>query len=228
MLQYEGASSQELAAARTRIGRYRKISDSMEANYALHEQVVKPALALKPGDAVVEFGVGDGFHLKSYTSFRYRGFDTHPPSITRAKKNARFYGMSMSSIILMDKMMDKKRLPQDDDSMDAAFSVCTLHEHARYVEALEEMNRVLKPGGRLAVVERLCAIDEEPEAVERIKHEYENLLPIMERMGYVATPQLFQATYDGEFLAGDEIQTEGGCVAVEDPFDFLMVSGTKI
>ena len=223
MLQCEGAGPQEMAAARACIGRYRKIGDQMEADYAMHEHVIKPALAIKPGDAVVELGVGDGFHLNSYTSFRYRGFDTHPTSITRAKKNARFYGMSMSSIILLD----RKRLPQEDGSMDATFSVCTLHENPRYIEMLVEMNRVLKSGGRLAVVERLCAIDETPEEIETIKHEYDNLLPIMQDMGYDAKPLLFRATYYGEFLAGDEIQTEGGCLTVEDPFDFFMVSGVK-
>jgi len=50
---------------------------------------------------------------------------------------------------------DGRRLPHDDDSMDAVFAVCVMHhvppEH--WPEFVAEMRRVVKPGGVVAVYE---------------------------------------------------------------------------
>ena len=50
---------------------------------------------------------------------------------------------------------DTQHLPYSDDSFDAAYLVLVLGEVPVQEQALQELNRVLKPGGRLVVSEPL-------------------------------------------------------------------------
>ena len=62
-------------------------------------------------------------------------------------------GLGLTNIV--PTRADAEELPYPDDSFDAAYLVATLGEVAERNRALEELRRVLKPGGRLVVGEGL-------------------------------------------------------------------------
>jgi len=106
---------------------------------------------------VLEIGIGTGLNLEHYDRARIRqivgldpGLEMHP----QARRRSRRAGIEVELIGL-----SAERIPYDDASFDTVlvtFSLCTIDEP---VEALKEMRRVLKPGGRLIFCEHGLAPD---------------------------------------------------------------------
>jgi SAM-dependent methyltransferase len=213
VLQYEGAPQRECDLLLQQVRARAEMYAALESPFALHEDEVKPALQLVPGQSVVEFDTGLGLHLGSFNECKYRGFVANQRMAVVAKKSAIVHGLSPSSVEYVNPK--PLRLPVEDCSADAALSVCTLHFYPDFTVPLLELNRALKPRGRIAIVERLCSLGKNPEEVGRIKNEYDSLARTMEGLGYSVSPKLFRASFYGEFMEGDDL------------FDFFMVSGTK-
>jgi ubiquinone/menaquinone biosynthesis C-methylase UbiE len=106
---------------------------------------------------VLEIGIGTGLNLEHYDKARIRqivgldpGLEMHP----KARLRSRRAGIEVELIGL-----SAERIPDDDASFDTVlvtFSLCTIDEP---VDALKEMRRVLKPGGRLIFCEHGLAPD---------------------------------------------------------------------
>ena len=176
----------------------RKISDvfySHRGRHWVHEAKIKPKLQIAEGFSLVEIGVGAGHHLGSYRSLNYVGFDIDEQLLWYAKRNAEFQKINPQNI----RKTTNGMIPVGSQSIDGLFAVASLHEIEDLEAELKEIDRVMKPNGRVVIVERMCAINESPEHISRLK-ELPFLLPAwFARRSYAAQDERFMASYFGEY-----------------------------
>jgi ubiquinone/menaquinone biosynthesis C-methylase UbiE len=115
------------------------------------EPVIRSGIA---SGLVLEVGSGPGYlgleWLKSTEGTTLRCLDIDENMIATARKHAKKYGLSHRVEYIKG---DASRMPFDDEYFDAVFSNCSLHEWANPEPILNEINRVLKPGGRYCIVD---------------------------------------------------------------------------
>lgn len=117
-----------------------------------HPQEVVTACRVTPGARVAEIGCGTGwFTFELEKAVRPRGMvyalDMQPAmlQILRAKRN------NWERILTLP--CDENRFELDDNEVDMVFHANTLHECREPEIHLREVHRVLKSGGRLAIIE---------------------------------------------------------------------------
>jgi SAM-dependent methyltransferase len=123
----------------------------MKSMYPLRERVC----AGLAGD-VVEIGFGSGANIAFYPAAVSRVTAVEPSDVgwKIAAKRIR-----ASSVPIERAGLDGQDLPFEDDTFDAALSTWTMCTIPDAVAALQEVLRVLKPGGRLHFVEHGLAPD---------------------------------------------------------------------
>ena len=139
--------------------------------FDLHEKIIKPRLNLNRYKRVVEIGVGKMSHLGSYSDCDYHAFDIDQECVDQSRLMAGYFGVKKDNI----RKRRSDKLPFLDSSIDGIFSVCTLHEIEDIESELTEMDRLTKPGGNIIIVERMCALSETPEEIERLRSIPRNL-----------------------------------------------------
>lgn len=97
----------------------------------------------------LEVGPGPGYlgleWLKNTKNTTLKGLDISDDMIAIARKNASEYGLSDRVEYVKS---DAQKMPFEDNYFDAVFTNGSLHEWAYPEENINEINRVLKPGGR--------------------------------------------------------------------------------
>jgi arsenite methyltransferase len=121
--------------------------------------------ALKEGDVVLDLGSGAGFDSflaarKVGKTGRVIGVDMTPEMIAKAKANAKAGGYDNVEFLLGD----IEALPLPDNSVDVAISNCVINLVPDKEKVFQELNRVLRPGGRFMVSD-LALLKELPEQV---------------------------------------------------------------
>jgi ubiquinone/menaquinone biosynthesis C-methylase UbiE len=100
----------------------------------------------------LEVGPGPGYlgleWLKKTENTNLRGLDISENMIAIAQRNAAEYGLTDRVKYVKG---DARKMPLEDEYFDAVFSNGSLHEWAQPVEILNEIARVLKPGGRYLI-----------------------------------------------------------------------------
>jgi ubiquinone/menaquinone biosynthesis C-methylase UbiE len=100
----------------------------------------------------LEVGPGPGYlgleWLKKTQNTSLKGLDISEDMIGLAQRNATAYGLTDRVNYVKG---DARKMPFDDKHFDAAFSNGSLHEWAHPMEILNEIGRVLKPGGRYVI-----------------------------------------------------------------------------
>ncbi|MFN8639578.1 MAG: ubiquinone/menaquinone biosynthesis methyltransferase [Dehalococcoidia bacterium] len=107
---------------------------------------------VRPGDRVVDVGCGTGdltFACLEVGARSVLGLDFALPMLTRARAKAAAMGTRRASFALGD----ATRLPLTDASVDAWCSAFVVRNIPALETALAEARRVLRPGGRLAILE---------------------------------------------------------------------------
>ncbi|MFL6426850.1 MAG: arsenite methyltransferase [Acidobacteriaceae bacterium] len=122
---------------------------------------------LKPGEVVVDLGSGGGLDVflaaqKVGPTGRAIGIDMTPAMIERARANALAGGYTNVEFHLAS--ID--RLPLPDASVDCVISNCVLNLAPDKPAVFQEIFRVLKPGGRLAVSD-IALKSELPESIAK-------------------------------------------------------------
>jgi ubiquinone/menaquinone biosynthesis C-methylase UbiE len=115
---------------------------------------LREILEPQPGERVLEIGPGTGYYTVDLAGWvgpdgRVEIFDIQQEMLDRSMERARERGISN----VHPTRGDARSLPYEDDSFDAAILTGTLGEIPDGDSALDEINRVLKPGGRLIVGE---------------------------------------------------------------------------
>lgn len=111
------------------------------------------ALALEPGQAVVDIGAGSGFHstmlAERHPDVTVLALDASAAMVARLAHIVQRRGLNG----VQPRFGHADALPIDDGAVDAAMSAATMHHLETPADALAEMHRVLRPGGRVAIMD---------------------------------------------------------------------------
>ncbi len=122
-----------------------------QAQLLMNEQLAQQ-LNLSRGAKVLDAGCGEGnvsFYLTKRHHLKAYGIDLLDFNIRRAQKSARSLNMPNDSFI----RGSYQQLPYKDATFDGAYTMETLVHSPDYKVALNELYRVLKPGGKLVLFE---------------------------------------------------------------------------
>ncbi len=125
--------------------------DEMRAGYfteSMRDQAIAKA-GLPPQAVVADIGTGTGFVAAGLAprARKVYGFDANPEMLDVARKNlAGFPNVEL-------KQADGDRLPLPDGSLDGVFANMYLHHAPEPIRAIQEMARLLKPGGVLCITD---------------------------------------------------------------------------
>jgi ubiquinone/menaquinone biosynthesis C-methylase UbiE len=172
-------------------------------------RIVREALAVQPGERVLDAGCGPGFYVVELLeqvgpSGAVVGVDISPQMLEAAARraaghaNAEFQQAGVTS------------LPAADTSFDAALSVQVLEYVPDTAAALTELHRVLRPGGRVLVWDvdwsTLSMHSSDPGRMERVLRAWDGHLthPALPR---TLAPQLRAAGFDQVEMAGHSFAT---------------------
>ncbi len=116
-------------------------------------QAISDALGVTSSStgSVLEVGTGTGLHAHWFlerTSTTYCGLDVSVPMLAIAKQRVAAWGDRVRLTV-----GDAQRLPFPDGSFDAAFCAATLHHLQDPAQGVREVARVVRPGGRVALME---------------------------------------------------------------------------
>lgn len=111
-------------------------------------------LAPQPGQRLLEVGPGTGYYTLAVARELLPGgqldiFDLQQQMLDHAMRRAAEAGLSN----IAPAQGDARELPYENESFDAAYLVTVLGEVPDQTAALRELERVLRPGGRLVVGE---------------------------------------------------------------------------
>ena len=123
---------------------------------------------------IVEIGFGSGLNMEAYPDEVTRVYAVDPAMVGRKLAAERV----AASPVEVDYIgLDGEALPLDDNSCDGALSTFTLCTIPDAAAALDELRRVVKPGGRVHVLEHGQARD------ESVHKWQQRLNPIQRRIG---------------------------------------------
>lgn len=112
--------------------------------------------SLRPGEIVLDLGSGGGFDVfiagkKVGASGRAIGVDMTAEMLAKARKNADSYRQTTGLTNVEFRLGEIEHLPLADASVDVVISNCVINLSPDKPQVWQEMSRVLRPGGRVAV-----------------------------------------------------------------------------
>ena len=112
--------------------------------------------SLSPGEVVLDLGSGGGFDVfiaarKVGPRGSAIGVDMTPEMVTTARENARQFRTTSGLENVEFRLGEIEHLPVADASVDVVISNCVINLSPDKKQVWQEMARVLKPGGRVAV-----------------------------------------------------------------------------
>jgi ubiquinone/menaquinone biosynthesis C-methylase UbiE len=108
-------------------------------------------LAIKPNDTVMDFGCGPGFYTTELAkrAKKVTAVDLSPQMLQKAKNKAAKAGAKNIQFL----QSNGTNIQVEDSSINIIFLVTVFHEISDTQTVLKEFHRILKPDGKLAIVE---------------------------------------------------------------------------
>ncbi len=104
---------------------------------------------MKPGGDILFVALGTGLDIAAFPAGRdITAIDISPKMVEMARRRVMSYGGSIRA-----EVMDVHEMSFDDETFDQVFTSCTFCSVPRPVAGLEQLRRVLKPGGELHMFE---------------------------------------------------------------------------
>lgn len=127
---------------------------------------------LKEGETVLDLGSGGGFDLflagpKVGKTGRAIGVDMTAEMISKARANLTHYRETTGLDNVEFRLGEIEHLPVEDSSVDVVMSNCVLNLSLDKQQVWNEISRVLKPGGRVAISD-MALYEPLPESVKGI------------------------------------------------------------
>jgi arsenite methyltransferase len=182
--------------------------------------IVRQALGAQPGERIIDVGCGPGFYVAELleemgSEGSVLGIDLSEAMLALAARRCERHENASFA------RADASSLPAADASFDAALSVQVMEHVPDVGAALEEIRRVLRPGGRCVIWdvdwETLSWYSTDPERMERAKQAFDK------HLSHPTLPQRLTALLrSGGF---DDIAMEGHVFATNmiDPQAYLCV-----
>jgi ubiquinone/menaquinone biosynthesis C-methylase UbiE len=160
-------------------------------------RIARLLLGLSPGKTVLDVACGPGNFTRSFGRTVGEeglavGIDASPTMLARGARDLE--RDHADNVVLM--RGDASGLPFSDDSFDAACCFAALHLFADPFTALEDMTRVLRPGGRIAVmtsVRRQVTLPPLKPLIERASgmrvFEHDEIVSRLQSLGYTDVHQ---------------------------------------
>jgi ubiquinone/menaquinone biosynthesis C-methylase UbiE len=148
---------------RIRYGLYAPVYDLVARRLDRGRRRSIDALGLQPGERVLVPGCGTGLDFESLPpGLRVVAGDLSPAMVRKAQARADALGLDADV-----RVMDAHALDLPDDSFDAALLHLVLAVVPDPEAAIQEVARVLRPGGRVGVFDKFLADRAEPSLVRR-------------------------------------------------------------
>jgi arsenite methyltransferase len=131
---------------------------------------------LREGDVVLDLGSGAGFDCflaanRVGSTGKVIGVDMTSEMIEKARDNAKKNGIENVEF----RLGEIENLPLEDSSVDVVISNCVINLSADKPRVFREINRVLKPGGRVAISD-IALLKELPERIRESAEAYVSCL----------------------------------------------------
>jgi arsenite methyltransferase len=127
---------------------------------------------LKEGEVVLDLGSGAGFDCfvvspKVGSSGKVIGVDMTPGMVEKARENAKKGNFTNVEF----RLGEIENLPLEDNSVDVVISNCVINLSPNKNRVFQEIHRVLKPGGRIAISD-MALLKELPERIRQSMEAY--------------------------------------------------------
>ena len=142
---FEGIEDDEVIRAYNRINRWPQFR-------FLRQLVVRELKRRGPEGILADVGCGPGYLIanmaKSFPYLSIIGVDISREMVQQAESNLSSLGLAAT---VSFRQGDIEALPFEDNSLDFLVSTLSLHHWAKPEQALQEVNRALKPGGQFLI-----------------------------------------------------------------------------
>ncbi|NIM98674.1 MAG: arsenite methyltransferase [candidate division Zixibacteria bacterium] len=196
-----------------------------ESNLALGCGNPTALAALKEGEVVLDLGSGAGFDCflaasKVGPKGKVIGVDMTPQMVEKATENAK--KNSIENVEFRPGEIED--LPVEDSSVDVVISNCVINLSADKPRVFAEINRVLKPGGRVAISD-LALLKELPQEVRESAEAYANCIA-----GAILLDE-YRRLVENSGLEHVEVKTKGSSLCVNpdttDPLARAILDGLE-